>query len=98
MHRLQSVNYLTLTLSTARASQFIGGRLQNSVYQALIEQRQGNAESLSQSLRCSYADVADALDVLVGTGVIQKMDDELHAIGAQLFEDWVTQQQPKIQP
>jgi hypothetical protein len=74
------------------------GAVERTVYQALIEQRQGNAESLSQSLRCSYADVADALDVLVGTGVIQKMDDELHAIGAQLFEDWVTQQQPKIQP
>jgi predicted transcriptional regulator len=73
------------------------GDRERTVYHALREHRQETAESLSQQARLSYGEVADALEVLVGTGVIQKVDDELWAIGSRLFEEWVVQQQPKIQ-
>lgn len=73
------------------------GDVERTVYRALVECRQGTAESLSQHSRLSYGEVADALEVLVGTGVIQKVDDELWAIGARLFQEWVVQQ-PEPRP
>ncbi|OKH30226.1 hypothetical protein NIES2119_31325 [[Phormidium ambiguum] IAM M-71] len=68
------------------------GATERAVYWALIENRQGTAESLSQQTQLSYSEVADALDVLLGTGVIQKVDDELCRISTRLFEEWVVQQ------
>jgi len=68
------------------------GDAERAVYQALIEHRQGTAESLAQQARLSYGEVADSLDVLTGTGVILKTDDEQYAIGARIFEEWVVQQ------
>ena len=73
------------------------GETERTVYRALIECRQGTAESLSQQTRLSYGEVADALEVLVGTGVIQQVDDEVWAIGSRLFEAWVVQQ-PEPRP
>lgn len=64
-------------------------------YQALIEHRQGTTEDLSKRISRSYGDVADALDVLVGTGVVVQAEDELYEIGSRLFEEWVIQQQPQ---
>lgn len=68
------------------------GEIERKVYNTLIECRQEETEHLSQKLQISYGEVADALEVLVGAGVIHKVDDELHQIGSQLFEEWVKQQ------
>lgn len=62
------------------------------VYQVLVEHRQGTCESLAKLARLSELEVADALMMLVGTGVIKKLDEENYAIGTRLFEKWVEQQ------
>ncbi|NET43189.1 hypothetical protein [Okeania sp. SIO2B3] len=52
----------------------------------------GTAESLTEKVDLSIGEVADALEVLAGTGVIQKIDDEQYKIGAKIFEQWVNQE------
>ncbi len=64
-------------------------KLERSVYLKLIEKRMGTTESLAQEVDLSIGEVADALEVLAGTGVIQKIDDEQYKIGAKIFEQWV---------
>ncbi|NEP91155.1 MAG: ATP-binding protein [Okeania sp. SIO2C2] len=63
--------------------------IERSVYLKLIEQRMGTTESLAQEVDLSIGEIADALEVLAGTGVIQKFDDEQYKIGAKIFEQWV---------
>ncbi|NER03471.1 MAG: TrmB family transcriptional regulator [Okeania sp. SIO3C4] len=65
--------------------------IERSVYLKLIEQRMGTTESLAEKVDLSIGEVADALEVLAGTGVIQKIDDEQYKIGAKIFEKWVIQ-------
>ena len=65
--------------------------IERSVYLALIEQRIGTTESLAQEVDLSIGEVADALEVLAGTGVVQKIDDEQYKIGAIIFKQWVIQ-------
>jgi hypothetical protein len=67
-------------------------QLEQSVYLTLIKQRVGIAESLAQEMNTSIGEVVDALEVLAGTGVIQKINDEQYRIGAKLFEQWVIQE------
>jgi hypothetical protein len=67
-------------------------QLEQSVYLTLIKQRVGTAESIAQEINKSIGEVADALEVLTGTGVIQKIDDEQYRIGAKLFEQWIIQE------
>ncbi|MBW4473546.1 MAG: hypothetical protein KME45_24695 [Stenomitos rutilans HA7619-LM2] len=74
------------------------GDTERAVYRALVECRQESTESLAQQTGFSYGEVADALEVLIGTGVIQKVADESWAIGARLFEEWVVQQKPEPHP
>ncbi|NET55162.1 MAG: TrmB family transcriptional regulator [Symploca sp. SIO2E6] len=64
-------------------------KLEQSVYLALIQQRKGTVETLAQEINVSIGEIADALEVLAGTGVIHKVDDEQYKIGAKLFEQWV---------
>lgn len=68
------------------------GNAERAVYQALIEHREGTAESLAQQARLSYGEVADSLEVLTGTGVILRTNDEWYTIGSRIFEQWVSQQ------
>lgn len=63
---------------------------ERAVYKALINLRQGSAETLSSMVNLSYNKTAEALELLAGTGVIQQLDDEEnYRIGAKLFEEWV---------
>lgn len=66
--------------------------IERSVYLKLIQKRMGTAEFLAQEVDLSIGEVADALEVLAGTGVIQKVDDEQYKIGAKIFEQWVNQE------
>jgi DNA-binding IclR family transcriptional regulator len=50
------------------------------------------AENLVASANLPVGKVADALQLLAGTGVIRQLDEEHYEIGARLFEKWVLQQ------
>ncbi|HEY9834676.1 MAG TPA: helix-turn-helix domain-containing protein [Stenomitos sp.] len=65
---------------------------EQAVYLALVKQRQGTAETLASQVQLSFGEVEDTLEVLAGTGVIRQLDDERYAVGAKLFEQWVTQE------
>ena len=65
--------------------------IERSVYLALIEKRIGTTESIAQEVDLSIGEIADSLEVLAGTGVIEKIDDEQYKIGAKIFEQWVIQ-------
>jgi hypothetical protein len=68
------------------------GSAEQSVYLALIKQRQGTAETLAQHAQLSIGNTEDALKVMTGTGVIRQLDFETYAIGAKLFEQWVLEE------
>jgi hypothetical protein len=70
------------------------GETERTVYQALVENRKGTPKTLAQYTGLSRGNVADALEVIAGTGVIRLLDEEYYAVGSQLFEEWVTQQIP----
>ena len=67
------------------------GKKEQDVYIALIQERQGTAESLFEKVDLSLEDTEDALEVIAGTGVIRKLDFETYCIGAKIFEKWVTE-------
>jgi hypothetical protein len=66
---------------------------ERKVYHTLMENRQGSIESLAKETHLSYGEVADSLDVLAGTGIVLKTNDELYTIGSQIFGEWVAQQE-----
>lgn len=66
---------------------------ERKVYYALISQRQGEIKKLSNNIGLSPLKTKQALEVLVGSGVIRKLNDGVYRIGSSLFEDWVNQQQ-----
>ena len=66
--------------------------VEQTVYQVLMVQRQGTAETLAEPAQCSIGEAADALEVLAGTGVVRRRNEEDYAIGARLFEQWVAQE------
>ncbi|MBD2094459.1 ATP-binding protein [Trichocoleus sp. FACHB-591] len=68
------------------------GIAEQMVYLSLIKQRQGTAEALAQYAQLSIGDTEDALRVMTGTGVIRQLDFETYAIGAKLFEQWVSEE------
>jgi hypothetical protein len=70
------------------------GETEQTVYQALVENRKGTPKTLAQYTGLSRIKVADALEVIAGTGVIRLLDDEYYIVGSRLFEEWVTQQTP----
>jgi hypothetical protein len=63
--------------------------IEKTVYFAFTKTRSGTIESIAQDTRLSQGEIADALDVLLGTGVIRQFDDENYIIGSRLFEEWV---------
>ncbi|NEO32557.1 MAG: ATP-binding protein [Symploca sp. SIO3C6] len=67
-------------------------KTEQAVYLALVKQRKGTAETLVPQTSLSLGEIADALEILAGTGVILKVDDEQYEIGARLFENWVSHQ------
>ncbi|MBW4581986.1 MAG: helix-turn-helix domain-containing protein [Tildeniella nuda ZEHNDER 1965/U140] len=62
------------------------------VYEALIKNRRGTIKEMLKLVNLSESEVEDALVVLSGTGVIQRLDEECYSIGSLLFETWVKQQ------
>ena len=68
------------------------GQTEQTVYLALLDRREGTAETLLQTTNFSFGEVADSLEVLAGTGVIQNLGDERYKMGAKLFEQWVVQE------
>jgi hypothetical protein len=68
------------------------GQTEQTVYLALLDRREGTAETLVQTTNFSFGEVADSLEVLAGTGVIQNLGDERYKMGAKLFEQWVVQE------
>ena len=66
------------------------------MYCALLEKRKATLKSLAQSTGFNRVQVADALEVIAGTGVIRHLDDEdeCYTLGSRLFEEWVVQQEP----
>ncbi|NEQ68023.1 MAG: TrmB family transcriptional regulator [Symploca sp. SIO2D2] len=65
---------------------------ERKVYRALVQHRTGDTKSLAKYTSLSRGKVAEALEVIAGTGVIQQLDDESYAISCRLFEKWVAQQ------
>jgi AAA+ ATPase superfamily predicted ATPase len=68
------------------------GEDERVVYKALLKQKEGTPESLEDSTRLSQNRIANALDVLAGTGVIVKLADERYGMSLGLFKEWVIQQ------
>jgi Sugar-specific transcriptional regulator TrmB len=68
------------------------GKTEQAVYLALLDRREGTAETLVQPTNLSFGEVADSLEVLAGTGVIQNLEDDRYKMGAKLFEQWVVQE------
>jgi len=66
--------------------------IEQKVYQALVSQREGTPQTLARQAQLSEGEVADALEVMVGTGVIRQLDEERYAMGAKLFEEWVARE------
>ncbi|MEH2320741.1 ATP-binding protein [Nostoc sp.] len=68
------------------------GEDERKVYYALVQHHKGTPQDLAQYTGFSRVKVADALEVIAGTGVIRQLDDESYTLGSRLFEEWVTQQ------
>jgi hypothetical protein len=68
------------------------GETERTIYYTLVQDRKGTPKSLAQRTGLSRVKVADALEVIAGTGVIRQLDDESYAIGSRLFEEWVGNQ------
>ncbi|GAA6617298.1 hypothetical protein [Scytonema sp. NUACC26] len=68
------------------------GEAERKVYCALIQNRKGTPKSLTQFTGFNRVQVADALEVIAGTGVIRYLDDECYTLSSRLFEEWVIQQ------
>jgi Sugar-specific transcriptional regulator TrmB len=68
------------------------GKAEQAVYLALLDRGEGTAETLVQATNLSFGEVADSLEVLAGTGVIQNVEGDRYKLGAKLFEQWVVQE------
>jgi hypothetical protein len=44
-----------------------------------------------QQTNFSFGEVADSVEVLAGTGVIQNVEGDQYKMGAKLFDQWVVQ-------
>ena len=65
------------------------------IYRNLIFNHQSSIETLAQQTHLSYSEVADSLDVLTGTGIVVKTNNEFYTVGSQIFATWVAQQEPR---
>lgn len=62
------------------------------VYDELVKQRSETVEGLVRNTNLAPGEVQSALEVLAGTGIIRRLNDEQYTIGARLFERWVARQ------
>ena len=62
---------------------------EQEVYRTLVELREGSIDAVAQLAGLSFGETADALEVLVGTGIVQQAGDEEYALGAKMFEKWL---------
>ncbi|MEO0373168.1 MAG: ATP-binding protein [Cyanobacteria bacterium P01_A01_bin.17] len=69
------------------------GRTEQSVYLTLTRKRQFTLEGLAAELNLAIGETEDALEVLMGTGVVRQIDFETYQIGSRLFEKWVASEQ-----
>ena len=67
--------------------------LDQTVYRAFVECRQGTPKTLCKISNLSEGKVMDAIEMLVGTGVICRLDEENYSIGSKLFEKWISQRE-----
>ena len=68
------------------------GDNEHAVYHALVAERLGTVATLTQHTSLKSRQVKHALDVLVGTGIIQYLDKGNYRIGSKLFEEWIIRQ------
>lgn len=71
--------------------------IEQSIYLALSQCKESSIKSLAQQTRLSLGNVADTLEVLVGTGVVLPMGNDKYKVGAKLFEEWVLQEKTPTQ-
>ncbi len=71
------------------------GESERMIYKLLVQQRESSDDALSQLAGLSWHQTKNALEILVGTGVIHQVDEEHYAIGAKLFKEWVARQEPQ---
>ncbi|NES84465.1 MAG: TrmB family transcriptional regulator [Moorea sp. SIO2B7] len=69
------------------------GKVEQQIYLELAKQREATPEAIAKLTNLSFGEVADALEVLAGTGIIRQIDVEKYQIGAKLFEQWVAKEQ-----
>jgi hypothetical protein len=65
---------------------------EQTIYRELIVRRECTADDLGASIGIPLGKIANALELLAGTGIIRQLDDERFVIGAKLFEQWVIRQ------
>ncbi len=66
---------------------------ERAVYLKLVECRKSTDKSLAQMVNLSRQRVSDALEVLLGTGVIRcTLNAKEYRVGTRLFEEWVARQ------
>lgn len=91
---------LMLDLSRRLSRDFVGlwnveqrpdgfGDVERELYCALVECREATEMDLTRSSVRRPRQIEDALEILVGAGVVQKADDGKYRVGARLFEEWV---------
>lgn len=68
------------------------GEEERKVYQTLIGKQKGTYEDIVNSTQLSVNKVRNALQVLVGTGILKRLDVKQYEINSLLFEKWVSQE------
>jgi hypothetical protein len=68
------------------------GELERKAYCEIKRCNETSISKLEEALGVSYGKIANALEILTGTGVIRQVDDEDYTIGSQLFQIWVAKQ------
>ncbi|ETX08631.1 MAG: hypothetical protein ETSY2_04255 [Candidatus Entotheonella gemina] len=70
------------------------GEIERTLYKLLAQHGEGSDDALSELSGFNWPKTIDALGVLIGTGVIEQVDEEHYMIGTRLFQEWVANQEP----
>jgi hypothetical protein len=62
---------------------------EQTVYKALRQLRESHIKEIAHKADLSFGETADALEVLVGTGIVLRVSEENYRVGAKLFEEWL---------
>lgn len=73
----------------AQTSSYGFDETEQTIYKALIQERQGSAELLAKKTNLSRRATRDALKIITATGLIREVNEIEYTIGSQLFEKWV---------